>query len=173
MKYLFSISCGAALTLGALALQAKDNRSWETAKVMDSNSARSALQTGATTASKATTSVNGSANTTDNGYGANTTYSGTATSTGASHTNVEYTGIKESDLLIVGNRYAYVVHDQVVHAPGLGGMIGSSIANHKHGCRFIVNDEIQYSQEKNNLYVKDADGKTCKLDIDKQIHVAN
>jgi hypothetical protein len=168
MKYLFCISCGAGLILGAFALEAKDNREWETGKVLDSNSARTVLQTGATTAGGATTTVNGTAS--NNGYGT-TSYSGTATSAGASHTNLQYMGIKETDLLIVGNQYAYVVHDRKIRAPGLGGMVGASIANRKHGCRFIVNDEVRYSQEKDKLYVQDADGKTCTLDIDKQVHL--
>jgi hypothetical protein len=35
-------------------------------------------------------------------------------------------------------------------------------------CRYIVGDEIKYAQEKSILYVIDADGHECKVQIMKQ-----
>jgi hypothetical protein len=36
----------------------------------------------------------------------------------------------------------------------------------------MVNDKIKYAQEKRKLYVMDADGKECKLDILRQERLA-
>ena len=43
-----------------------------------------------------------------------------------------------------------------------------AITNHKHGCRFMIGEDIQYVQEKGKLIVLDLDGKACDLDIIKQ-----
>ena len=50
-------------------------------------------------------------------------------------------------------------------------MLTNAIANRKHGCRFIIGDQAKYAQEKNYLYVLDADGKECTLDITRQERV--
>jgi len=42
------------------------------------------------------------------------------------------------------------------------------IANHRHGCRFVVGDDVKYSQERGDLWVLDADGKECKEPILRQ-----
>jgi hypothetical protein len=42
------------------------------------------------------------------------------------------------------------------------------IANRRHGCRFIVGDNVKYSQEKGDLWVLDADGKEFKVPILRQ-----
>ncbi len=51
---------------------------------------------------------------------------------------------------------------------GLVAITSHAIAKRKHGCRFIVGDEVKFWQEKAVLHVVDADGKECKLDILRQ-----
>jgi len=53
--------------------------------------------------------------------------------------------------VITGGKYAYTILDQ-----------------QKHGRRFIIGDDVKYAQDKRKLYVLDADGKECKLDIIRQ-----
>jgi hypothetical protein len=42
------------------------------------------------------------------------------------------------------------------------------IVNRKHGCRFIVGEDIRYSQQKGYLWVLDPDDKECKTEIIRQ-----
>ena len=78
--------------------------------------------------------------------------------------------IQDTQLLIVGEQYAYVVNDSVSKSVGLPthGIVKRAIMNRKHGCRFVVGDNVRYSQDRTKLYVLDADGKECKLDIARQ-----
>jgi hypothetical protein len=73
--------------------------------------------------------------------------------------------VKESEVRITGKEYEYLVYDSTSPETGLA---SRAVANRKHGCRFIVNDDVKYVQTKNKLYVIDADGKECKLDILRQ-----
>jgi hypothetical protein len=73
--------------------------------------------------------------------------------------------VKESAVRIVGADYEYIAYDSTSAQTGL---LTRTLANRKHGCRFIVNDEVRYAHEKSKLYVRDADGKECKLDILRQ-----
>jgi len=73
--------------------------------------------------------------------------------------------VKESVVRIIGTDYEYLAYDGTSAQTGL---LTRSLANRKHGCRFIVNDEVKYAQEKSKMYVRDADGKECKLDILRQ-----
>jgi hypothetical protein len=119
---------------------------WQTGTVLDSESGRTYLQTRATTTATA--------------YG----------STANANTRIDHTAIQDTQLWIVGKEYTYVVDDSVQKAVGLPthGIITRSIANRKHGCRFVVGDEIKYAQEKGKLFAIDADGRECKLDIVRQ-----
>lgn len=65
----------------------------------------------------------------------------------------------------MGADYVYTVQDSTRRG---GGLLTTALANRKHGCRFIVGDEIKYAQEKRKLCVLDADGKECGLDIVRQ-----
>jgi len=76
--------------------------------------------------------------------------------------------IKSTQLRIVGEDYEYLVDDTTSAQSGL---LTRSIANRKRGCRFVVGDEVKYAQEKDKMYVLDADGKECKLDILRQERV--
>jgi hypothetical protein len=80
---------------------------------------------------------------------------------------------KSTTLIIQGDDYAYTIEDvkQKTDSLRAHSLIGVALANRKHGCRFIVNEEVEYAQEekdKTHLYVLDADGKQCKLEILRQ-----
>jgi hypothetical protein len=72
-------------------------------------------------------------------------------------------------VMIQGDQFLYTVSDDKVK--GNGSLIGAAVAhaaNSGHGCRFIVNDQVQYLQEKDKIQVIDADGKTCKMRVIRQ-----
>ncbi len=66
---------------------------------------------------------------------------------------------------IPGSDYIYTAQDSIPS----GGLL-TTMANPKHGCRFIVGDEIKYDQDTDTRspYALDADGKECELDIVRQ-----
>lgn len=68
--------------------------------------------------------------------------------------------IKKTEINIAGEGYGYTL----LQTERVGPLA-------KKGCRFIVNETIQYSQEKGIVYVRDTDGKECKLEIEKQIKI--
>ena len=76
--------------------------------------------------------------------------------------------VRDTELLIVGTDYAYVIEDPYATS---GPLLRRAITNRKHGCRFIIGEDIKYVQEKGKLVVLDPDGKECKLDIVKQERV--
>jgi hypothetical protein len=158
----------------AVSAGAADHRDWNTGKVLDSQTAKTFVQTGASTQSHATANSNGSA--TANTFGGTTsaTYSGTTTTNGVSETQVHTMIVQDNQLLIVGNEFLFLVNDSVEKGVGIGlhGSLSRAIANRKHGCRLIINDPVQYAQDKAALYVKDVDGKECKMDIVKQERLA-
>jgi hypothetical protein len=86
-------------------------------------------------------------------------------------TTIHRTAVKTTDLFVVGDRFVYEVEDATVHGGG-GGLMGAAIQkaiiNRKHGCRFIVGEDIRYAQEKGYLWVLDPDGKECKTEIIRQ-----
>jgi TonB family protein len=71
-------------------------------------------------------------------------------------------------LAIVGEDYAYVIVDTTREGGDTLTAIGNIIASRHHGCRFVVGEDVQYSQEKGTLFVIDADGKECKATILRQ-----
>jgi hypothetical protein len=73
--------------------------------------------------------------------------------------------VREAEVRIIGKDYEYLAYDGTSAQTGL---LTRTLANRKHGCRFIVNDDVRYAQEKSKIYVLDADGKECKLDILRQ-----
>ena len=140
------------------AFSAKD-RNWNVGKVLDSQSARTYVQTGASTTASTRATVSPS-------YGAGSTVNAHTDS----ETEIHEMAIQDTQLLIVGKEYAYVVNDSVSKSVGLPthGVITREIMNRKHGCRFVIGDDVRYSQDKSKLYVLDADRKECKLDIVRQ-----
>jgi hypothetical protein len=143
-----------------------DKRVWNTGTVLDSASSRTYLTTGATTQSSATTS--GSATAVSNG--AMTTASGVATTNQTTTTAIHHTVVQDTQLLIVGVDYEYVVDDPVLRSVGnpLHGSLTRAIANRGHGCRFVIGEYALYWQDGSRLHLLDRDGKECKLDIVRQ-----
>lgn len=76
--------------------------------------------------------------------------------------------IQETQLVIVSPEFLFLVNDTTEKSHSLYGIAGRAIANHKRGCRIIVNDPIMYYVEKSTVYVIDADGRECKLDLIRQ-----
>lgn len=131
----------------AASADAKKEIDWATGKVLDSHAAKTYVDSGAST---------------------NTTTTSSTTTT--SQTRINAMAIQETQLLIVGDEYAYLISDSVAKPVGFPthGIVTRTIMNHGHGCRFVVGDDIKYYQEKSILHIIDADGKKCKLDILRQ-----
>jgi hypothetical protein len=135
----------------------KEVRDWKTGRVLDSHLAKSSVATGSTTNTNGTATVNAS--------DTSATVSGQSTSS----TRIDFADIRDNQLVILGDEFAYVVEDtRVSGGHGLLSITAHAISNRKHGCRFIVGDNVEYSQTKGTLYILDADQKECKLDILRQ-----
>jgi hypothetical protein len=148
-----------ALCLVAVRSQAADHhqeRNWESGKLLDSRTSRESVETGASTTGTITDGGPGSSNVT-------------------LRTRIEHMNIKSTELLLVGKEFAFILNHSTFRTwdgkPGL--VMWSAVASLKHGCRFVIGDDVQYSQDKGKLYVVDADGKTCKLDIVRQERLTN
>lgn len=145
----------------AVLASAKDKaRDWKLGRVLDSTSSKTMLATGAST------STTGSAHATGTSYG--TTATATGQSQQTSTTVIHHMTVRDTELLIVGADYAYVIEDPYATS---GPLLRRAITNRKHGCRFIIGEDIKYVQDKGKLIVLDPDGKECKLDIVKQERV--
>jgi hypothetical protein len=133
-------------------------RVWETGKVLDASRAKASVETGAT-------------------INATSTTVGPVTSTTGS-IDTQSTTVTSTYLVIAGSEFAYTVGDTraqdslIPHAGMVRGAIIQAIGNRGHGCRFIVNDDVKFYQDKNILHVIDADGKECKTEIIRQERVA-
>lgn len=65
--------------------------------------------------------------------------------------------VKETDLVIQGDDFKYTARE---------------ITGARNGCHYIVNDPVQYRKEKEKLYVRDADGRECRLLILREERIA-
>jgi hypothetical protein len=150
------------------AFAAKD-RDWQIGRVLDSAMSRSVYDTGTIThtSGTATASGNATANTTGSALTignlttlqSSTAMSGTATARNesVSSTAIQRVAVQTNELLIVTHRYLYVIDDTRSFATGRPLM--NALANRKHGCRFVIGEDIKYAQEKGYLWVLDPDGK--------------
>lgn len=140
------LTAGSVLSVCFVCLWAAKGPDWKIGKVLDSKTSRQYLETSAST----TASTDGEETT--------------------ARTQVHHVIVQETELMIAGKDYTYVIHDPVQKAAGIPtqGILNRAIANRGHGCRFVVGDELKYYQEKAKLHVLDADGKECKLDILRQ-----
>jgi hypothetical protein len=146
---------------------AKDNKPvWSMGKVLDSAMSRTYVTTGASTQSSGTTTGTALAVSS----GPTTTATLVATTNQTATTTVHHAVIQDTQLLIIGLQYEYVVDDPVIKSVGnpIHGSLGRAIANRGHGCRFVIGEDALYWQEGPKLHVLDADGKECKLDIVRQ-----
>jgi len=136
---------------------------------MDSALSSAVYVTGAVTNTSGTATASGTGTATTTGAGT-TVMSGTATASGqsTSSTAIQRIAVQANELLIVADKYLYVVRDSKSYVSGLDAMLRNAIANRKHGCRFVVGEDIKYAQEKGDLWVLDSDGKECKVAILRQ-----
>lgn len=130
---------------------------WEVGKVLDASQMKSTVETGGT--------INATS----------TTVGSVAQSTG--RVDTQSTTVTTTNLVILGSAYAYTISDTraqdslVPHAGMVHTAIIQAVGNRHHGCRFVVNDDVRFYQDKNTLHVIDADGKECKTDIIRQERV--
>lgn len=97
-----------------------------------------------------------------------TAQAGTAGTTAWATAQLHSMTIQETQLVIVSPEFLFVVNDTTEKSHSLYGIAGRAIANHKRGCRIIINDPIVYYVERSTVYVIDADGRECKLDLIRQ-----
>lgn len=147
----------AALFTVGFVLGATKERDWRIGRVADAASTKSVYVSGTTTTAQASGTVSPD-------HGAGSTIDATATA----QTRVHYTHVTDNDIIIVGQDYVYNVEDSAATGGKAAIGIGHAIANRRHGCRFVVGEDVKYFQEKNKLYVLDTDGKECKTEILRQ-----
>lgn len=142
----------------------------KTGTVLDTQSAKTFLQSGTTTQGISTVNSEGTFSTRALPGVTNGSYSQTTTGYTSAATQIHNITLNEKQLLIVTSEFLYRVNDSVEKAVGfdLYGSVGRAISNRKHGCHVIINDPVQFSQDKGYLNVVDVDGKICKMQIDRQ-----
>jgi hypothetical protein len=142
------------LSCAGLAAAAEKERDWKLGRVQDSTSSKTTLQVGATsttnTTGTATATTNGTATTTGAGTSLNATTTSNSQSQGTTSTVIHHITIRDTELLILGADYAYVIEDPYTVS---GPLLRRAITNRKHGCRFIIGEDIKYVQEKGKLIV--------------------
>jgi hypothetical protein len=163
----------AGLLVLSPAAQAFKDRDWKMGKLLDSQSAKTFVQTGSSTQAQGTAYTSGSASTSGTQTSATTSYGSTTTARGTSETQIHNMAIQETQLLIVTGDFLSVVSDSVQKGVGAYGALARAIENRKHGCHVIVNDPIKFAQEKNAVYVIDVEGEECKKDLVRQERVSN
>ena len=143
MKSVISFLVAALIVPAVPAIAAKD-RDWKLGRVLDSSSSKTTLATGST--SNTTSAGNATANATGTTTTAGGTSFGNATVTASGQsqetttTVIHHMTIRDTELVVVGQDYAYVIEDPYVVS---GPLLRRAISNHKHGCRFIIGEEIK------------------------------
>jgi hypothetical protein len=83
--------------------------------------------------------------------------------------------VEDTLIFLENDEFSYILTttQQSGRLPLHHGVIGDiqALKNH-HACRFVVNDDVQFYQDKKTLHVIDADGKECKAEIFMQARVA-
>jgi hypothetical protein len=141
-----------AISSEATPVHVDDGRDWQTGTVIDSDTTKSSLVNGAHTIGSVHSDFAGGATLNLN-------------------TRIEHLNINETQMVLVGHNYSYVV--QKTEARTFDGapvsVLASVIAGAKPHCgRVIVGEEIKYAQQGGALYLKDADGRECKFQISRQ-----
>jgi len=155
--------------LVAFGFAKKKDRDWKIAHVLDSTVSLQRYVTGAVSQTSGTSTTTGQSNATAAAAGNVATANGSSTATTASNststTRLQSVTIQANELVLVADQYLYIIRDE--RRSG-GPILERALANRHHGCRFIVGDDVKYSQEKGDLWVLDADGKECKVPILRQ-----
>jgi hypothetical protein len=177
MPSIKSLGVSVAVLLCACTAFAKD-RNWQTGRVLNAAMSRQVYDLGSvsSTSGTATASGTGTANmgATATTVGNTTTMQGTAvanssaTARGQSntYTAIQRAAVRSDELLLVTEKYIYVIEDTRSYMPGRP--LANALNNRHHGCRYIVGEDIKYSQEKGFLWVLDPDGRECKVAILRQ-----
>jgi hypothetical protein len=155
----------------------KHGREYKPARVLDSSMSQASYVTGAVTNGYASGTTSSTTNGTFNSLATGPIQSGSlqATSTGtinarsSSTTSLQYVTVQTNELLLVGDKYFYVIADSTQKGNTLlAYAVTNRVVNRKHGCRFIVGEETMYSQEKGKLHIIDVDGRECNVPIIRQ-----
>jgi hypothetical protein len=167
-------SAGQAPTSAAFV---KHGREYKPAMVLDSSMSQASYVTGAVTNGYTSGTASSTTNGTFDSLTTGPIQSGSfqATSTGTVNaqssrtTSLQYVTVQTNELLLVGDRYFYIIADSTQRGNTLlAYAVTNRLVNRKHGCRFIVGEETMYSQEKGKLHIIDVDGKECNVPIIRQ-----
>jgi TonB family protein len=143
----------------ALTVALASDHVWQTGKVLDASKTKNLVESGATVNATSTTM----------GPVTNTT----------GRIDTQSTTVSSTYLVVVGSEFVYTVADTrtqdslIPHAGMAHTAITQAIGNRHHGCRFIVNDEVKFYQDKSTLHVIDADRKECSTEILRQERIVN
>ena len=131
-------------------LSAGKEPDWKTGKVLNSATAKTYVPAGATT----NTTVTATGNTAD----------------ATSRTTIQTMAIRDTQLVIVSDEFAYVIEDTRTQGgfTNVHSAVINAVSGRHHGCRFIVGDDVKFYQDKAILHVIDADGKECKTEVLRQ-----
>lgn len=145
-------------------------RDWRRGTLLDSVSTKTYRQTGTTTTQ--TNAPHNSIVINNNAGGLNTAPPPDFSSAAPSVTTTQINGItlKETQFLIVGSDYLFVVSDNTTSSVGSAvafGALGMKGVG-RRPCPLAVNDPVTYARERDVLYVLDLDGKECKMAIIRQ-----
>src|SRR5260370_36797146 len=138
------IAATGAVMILTFAASAEKEFEWKRGTVLDSQSAKTFVQTGSTTQSNATATTSGSFSATTTGGSTTGSYDGTSTAHGTSQTQIHSMSIQDTQLLIVADDFLYAVNDSVQKASSLYGVVGQASANRKHSGHVIVNQPVWY-----------------------------
>lgn len=119
--FLWTLFASLLLHVPVIAADKKSQHEWKTGKVLDSRLVKSSVPVGATTDSNSTAVTTGQSTSTTIGSTTDTT--GTAVTSGqtTSSTQIVFANIRDNQLVILGNEFAYVVEDRA-------SLVGPSLA---------------------------------------------
>jgi hypothetical protein len=149
MRPAITIATILAFAAGAYAVKDSD-RVWKTGKVLDSQTAKTFVQTGFSTQVNGNATTFGTTSSTTVGDTSSGTFTATTTAHGTAETQMHSMTINDTQLLIVADDFLYVVNDSVQKGIGLNGSLARAIGNRRRGCHVIIGDPVQY-----------VDGKGC------------
>jgi hypothetical protein len=170
MKSFFSTSTLMISVCCLVAAAATKQRDWKTARVLDSSSDLSSYVTGSSTTTNSSGTATGNSTTTTTSpvpgmATSNTMGNATVQGQSTSYSTIHRVTIQSNQLVLAAEGYLYVISDQRMTS---GPLLRKALANRKHGCRFVVGEDVKYSQDKGDLYILDADEKECKSPILRQ-----
>jgi hypothetical protein len=144
-------------------------RDWHVGTLLDARSTKTYVPTGTTT------TVNSSASSFGAGPGLLTggLYASSTDSQTAIQTRINGVTLKETQMLILGTEYFYVVtysnlKDEPIGRVLIGAALGATSGKRHRGCPLAVNDPITYARDRDSMIVLDMDGKECRMELERQ-----